>query len=242
MNINVGQALTPWAGDPEGAKKAAIFTAVIVVCVFTSVLIIPGLLLPLYMGGYLVSYLRNVSTGDNDSRLPSPTSPESLWHGLVCFFVYILYCLPLMGVMFLGLGGMVAGLASGAKMNSAAAAMGGMASAGIAGMIAILLTLVICCFAPMIFLQYCKRYQFADAFDFASIFSGMLRSPVDYLVVLLVPFGLSLVAAMLPFLYIFLVPVISLIAANLAGQYGHKVLGMGGDSVSNGDNVGFNRF
>jgi hypothetical protein len=241
MKLNIGKALNPVADDPGALRKIGIFAAIVLASIFFSWLVIPGLLLPLYLGGYLMKYTRNVATDDEGGRLPDPTNWESLWHGLVLTFIYILYCLPLLGVMFVGLGGAVMALLSGAKGNAALATVGGIAGAGVFGLVSLLLAFAIWAFAPMVSLQYCKRFQFADAFDFGSIISGMMRSPLDYLVVLLVPFGLSAVVSFVPLVNLILMPFLSIVACNLIGQYGREVLEMGGSSSSD-ENVGFNRF
>lgn len=241
MQINVAQAFNPGAYDPEGPKKAGIFVAISVVCTFATLLILPGLFLAIYLPGYALAAMRNIATGDNDGKLPSPTSMDCLWHGFISLLVFIIYSLPLAGISLLALGGAAAAL-GGAANNSALMSMGGLASLGVMGVAALSIIFIICCFAPMILLQYCKRNQFGDCFALGTIFSGILRSPLDYAMVVCIPVGVSIGLSMIPIVgTIVATPLAWLLTANLAGQYGAKVLGMhGGASAEAG--VGFNRF
>jgi hypothetical protein len=241
MQINVANAFNLGADDPEGWKKAVLFVVVVIACSLSTILILPGLFLLLYAPGYLIQYTRNVATGDDQRRLPEVFSPAGLWHGFIAMLVYIVYCLPLLGVLMVGLGGAVAGLMSGAKMNSALVSMGSLAGAGLMGIVACFVGLVVCSFIPMVTLQYCKNYQFGDAFNFGAIFSGMMRSPLDYLVVMLIPFGLHIALGFIPVVGWVISPLVPLIGANLVGQYGARVLHMSEDTPLLSD-VGFSKF
>ncbi|MBX3165886.1 MAG: DUF4013 domain-containing protein [Candidatus Eremiobacteraeota bacterium] len=241
MQINVAQAFNPGADDPEGVKKAAIFVVISVVCTLATLLILPGLFLAIYLPGYALAAMRNVATGDNGGKLPEPTSMDCLWHGFISLLVFIVYSLPLAGISLLALGGAVAAVGGAAK-SSALVSLGGLASLGIMGVAALTVVFIICCFVPMILLQYCKRNQFGDCFAFGEIFSGILRSPLDYAVVVCIPVGLSIGLSMIPIAGpIVATPLAWLVTANLAGQYGAKVLDMHGASAKE-EGVGFNRF
>ena len=232
MRINVAKAFNLAADDPEGWKKAVLYAVVVLACSLGTILILPGLFLMLYGPGIMIQYTRNVATGDNHKKVPDPFSAAGLWHGFIALLIYIVYCLPMMGVLVVGLGGAIAGLASGAKMDSAVVSMGSMAGAGLMGVVALFLGLVVASFIPMVTLQYCKNYQFGDAFKIGAIFSGIMSSPLDYLVVLAVPFGLSIVVGMIPFVNLVAGPIVGLVGANLIGQYGAVVLNMLDDSVA----------
>lgn len=243
MQIDISKGLNLAADDPEGWKKAITYAVVIVVCTLASFLILPLFFLLLYPAGYVLQYIRNVATGDMNKQLPAPVSTGGLWHGFIALLVGVVYSLPLMGVMFFGFGTAIAGLATGARMDSTVAALGGMAGMGLMAVVAIFLCLVIAVIAPMIALQYCRNYQFADCFNVGAILSGIMRSPVDYALVILVPFGLSCVAAVIPFLNLILSPIVGLMAANLIGQYGAKVLRMEENSPAPvSSDVGFSKF
>ncbi|MBT9584166.1 DUF4013 domain-containing protein [bacterium] len=241
MRINLAKAFNLGADDPDGWKSAALFALVVIACSFGIFLILPGLFLMLYGPGYLIQYTRNVATGDNNKKLPEIASGAGLWHGFITMLVFIVYCLPLMGVLMVGLGGAVAGLLSGAKMDSPLVSMGSLAGAGLMGIVACFMGLVIFSFVPMVTLQYCKNYQFGDAFNFGAIFSGMFRSPLDYLAIIAIPFILNLVAGMIPVVGWVASPFVALISANLVGQYGAHVLEMSGETPVSSD-VGFSKF
>jgi len=242
MRIDVAKAFNLNADDPEGWKKAITFALVVFLCALGGFLILPFLFLMLYSPGYMVQYVRNVATGDNNKQLPVVMNTGVLWHGFMLAIVGMIYSLPLMGVLAVGLGGGIAAIASGASMDSALVSMGGLAGIGLMGVVACLLGLVIAAFMPMVLLQYCRNFQFGEAFNVGAIFSGMMRSPGDYLLVLVVPFAVNCVVAMIPFVGIFLSPIVTLIGANLIGQYGAKVLEMGDDTPALPADVGFSKF
>lgn len=240
MQINVGKAFNPAADDPEGGKKAGIFIAISVVCTLATILILPGLFLMLYLPGYTLAYMRSVATGD-DGKLPEPSRMDCLWHGFMSLLVSIVYSLPLAGISLLALGGAVAALGGAAK-SSAVMSLGGLASLGVMGVAALAVMFLICCFIPMIMLQYCKRHQFGDCFNVAEIFSGIMRSPIDYAVVVLLPIGFNFALAMIPVAGALLAPPLgAILMGSLAGQYGAKFLDMHAAPVRE-DAVGFNRF
>jgi len=226
MKIDVGKAFNLASDDDEGWKKALIFLGVTFLCTIGMIAILPGLFLILYGPGFVIQYTRNVATGDNQRKLPEPLSAAGLWHGFVALLVYIVYCLPLLGVAFVGFAGAIGGLAAGAKMDSALVGMSSLAGAGLMGLVALFLGLVVACFLPMVTLQYCRNFQFGDAFNFGAILSGMFQSPLDYFVVLAVPFGLNMAVGFIPLVGPFLTPLVGLVGANLVGQYGAKVLDM----------------
>lgn len=245
MKLDFAKAFQFNADDPDGWKKVATFAVIYGVCVFCSPLILPAIFALLYGPGFLLQYIRSVATREN--KVPDPVSAGGLWHGLINILVCFVYALPLMGVMFLFLGSAVAGLA-GAANSSTVGAMGGLAGLGIMGLAACALGLFIAFFAPMVALQYSRNFQFADCFKLGSIFSGMMAGPVDYIVMMVVMFlvhmATGLVTGFLPFLIPFVTPVSMMISANLIGQYGDKVLGMGDDAVAtpSSSEVGFSKF
>ncbi|MBN9418586.1 MAG: DUF4013 domain-containing protein [Candidatus Eremiobacteraeota bacterium] len=242
MQINVGKAFNPAADDPEGGRKAGTFIAISVVCSLAIFLILPGLFLWIYLPGYTLAIMRSVATGD-DGKLPEPSKMDCLWHGFISLLVSIVYSLPLAGISLLALGGAVAALGGAAK-SSAIMSLGGLASLGVMGIAALAVVFLICCFVPMIMLQYCKRNQFGDCFNFPAIFSGIMRSPLDYAIVVLLPIGFNFALAMIPIAGALLAPPLgALLMGNLAGQYGNKFLDMHtGPSRVQEDAVGFNRF
>lgn len=242
MRIDVAKAFNLNADDPEGWKKAITYAIIVCLCSVGSILILPLFFLMLYSPGYMVQYVRNVATGDNNRQLPVAMNTGVLWHGFMLAVVGIIYSLPLMGVLFLGLGAGIGAIASGANMDSALVAMGGMAGIGLMGLVACFLGLVIAAFMPMVILQYCRNFQFGEAFNVGAIMSGMMRSPGDYLLVLVVPFAVNCVAAMIPFANLVLSPIVMLISANLIGQYGAKVLEMGDDTPALPEDIGFSKF
>lgn len=240
MQINVGKAFNPAADDPEGGRKAGIFIAICVVCALATILILPGIFLMLYLPGFTIAYMRSVATGD-DGKIPEPSRMDCLWHGFMSVLVSIVYSLPLAGISLLALGGAVAALGGAAK-NSAIMSLGGLASLGVMGIAALGVIFLICCFVPMIMLQYCKRHQFGDCFNFPEIFSGIMRSPIDYAVVVLLPIGFNFALGMIPIAGVLLAPPLgAILMGNLAGQYGAKFLDMHAGPVQE-DSVGFNRF
>lgn len=244
MRINLARALNLASDDGEGWKKAAIFAAICAVCQITGFLIIPALFLLLYMPGYTCQVVRNTATGENNSRLPEPANAGGVWHGFMLMLIGIVYSLPLMGVMAVGFGGAIVAMAQGARTNSSLMAASSVGALGLFGLVACLLGLVIAVLAPMVLLQYCKRFQFGDAFNFAEVFAGMMRSPVDYLVILVLGFVLNLVGAMtamIPFVGAFVSGLVNVMVARLIGQYGATVLDMyvGGSEPAD---VGFSRF
>ncbi len=242
MQVNVAKAFNPGADDPEGPKKAGIFIAISVICTLATILILPGLFLAIYMPGYALVSMRNIATGDNDGKLANPTSMDCLWHGFLSILVLIVYSLPLAGISLLALGGAVAAVGGAAK-SSAIMGLGGLAGLGMMGFAALAVILLICCFVPMILLQYCKRNQFGDCFAMGEIFAGIIKSPVDYAVVVLVPIGLSIGVSMIPIVGVFLAtPLTWLVTASLAGQYGAKFLDMPSAGRPKEDGTGFNRF
>lgn len=241
MQINVAKAFNPGADDPEGWKKAGIFLGVSALCTLTFFAIIPALVLPLYLLGYMLTFMRNVASGDDEGKLPSPLSPECLWHGFIWMLVGLVYSLPLLGISMFALGGAVAAIGGAAK-SSAIMSMGGLASLGIMGLAALAVIFIICCFVPMIMLQYCKRNQFGDCFQMGAILSGIARSPIDYAVVVLVPIGLNFAIGLIPPLAALVGPALgALVTASLAGQYGAKFLEMHSGKPRE-DGTGFNRF
>lgn len=241
MQVNVAKAFNPGADDPEGPKKAGIFIAISVICTLATILILPGIFLAMYLPGYALVAMRNVATGDNEGKLPEPTALDCVWHGFLSILVFIVYSLPLAGISLLALGGAVAAV-GGAARSSALMSMGGLASLGIMGIAALTVIFIICCFVPMILLQYCKRNQFGDCFAFGEIFSGIMRSPLDYAVVVFVPIGLSIGVSMIPFIGPFVAtPLTWLVTASLAGQYGAKCLDMH-QGAPKEEAIGFNRF
>jgi hypothetical protein len=242
MRINIARALNLAADDPEGWKKAGIFAGIFILCMFTSFAIIPALFMMLYVPGYTAQVVRNVATGEEGGRLPQPASASGAWHGLLLFVIGVVYSLPLMGVMFVGFGGAIMAAATSAQNNSNLMAMSSLGAFGLVGLVACFLGLVIAVLAPMVMLQYVKRYQFGDAFNVGEIFAGIMKSPVDYLMVLLVPFGLNIVLMFLPFINLFLTPFVTIIAAHLIGQYGATVLDMHQGSTADNTDIGFSRF
>ena len=53
--------------------------------------------------------------------------------------------------------------------------LGGLAGLGMMGIAALVVIFIICCFVPMILLQYCKRNQFGDCFNMGEIFGGIMK-------------------------------------------------------------------
>ncbi|MFN8607748.1 MAG: DUF4013 domain-containing protein [Vulcanimicrobiota bacterium] len=243
MRINLAEALNPAANDPEGAKKAGIFLAICVVCLFLSGLILPGLFVLFFMPGYTLAAMRNRATGDEDGKLPDPVNPGVCWHGFMALLISIVYSIPAMGVGFLALMS-AAGAATGLATRSATTGLAGMAGFGVLGLAALSLMFVIICFVPMISLQYCKNYQFGDALKFGEVIAGMLRSPLDYALVVIAFVGINFGLGLIPVAGWVLGPSLgSLVLANLAGQYGEKVLEMHQNSPSRQeDPIGFNHF
>ena len=158
----------------------------------------------------------------------------------VVLIVSIIYSLPAMGIMVLCLGGSVISLLTGMKMNSALAAAGGIAGLGMMAVAAIAFVLVCYFFTPAIALQYCKANQFGDCFKFGEIFATIMRSPLDYLMLVL-PFLAYLGRQFIPFVGQLLGPVLMLASSHLIGQYGAQVMEMSSNSPVPSD-VGFNRF
>ncbi len=241
MRLNLAKAFNLGADDPEGWKKALLFLALVAGSLLLSWLILPGLFLLLYLPGYSMEYTRNVAAGDNQRKLPEVFSVTGLWRGFMAMLIYIIYCLPLMGVAFLGFGAAIAGLATGSRINSGMAAMGGLAGAGLMGVVACLLGLVVAIVLPMVVLQYCKAYQFSDAFNFGAIFGGMMQSPLDYAAVVIIPMIVLTVVGMIPGVNFLAWPIVGLIGSNLIGQYGATALGMGPGREDVGE-VGFSKF
>lgn len=243
MRINIARAMNLAADDPEGWKKALTFAAIFVGCTFTSFLLLPALFLMLYGPGYSAQVVRNVATGDEGGRLPQPASTSGLWHGLLVFLISVAYSLPLMGVMLVGFGGAAMAFATGANSNSSLMTAGSLGALGFFGLVACFIGLVIAMLAPMVLLQYVKRYQFGDAFNVGAIFAGMMKSPVDYLMLILVPFGLHMLVMFIPFVNVFLMPIIAIITAHMIGQYGATVLDMHeGSRAAEPEDIGFTRF
>lgn len=242
MRINLAEALNPAANDPDGVKKAAIYLAVCIGCLFLGWLILPGLFVLLYMPGYMLAAMRNRATGDEDGKLPEPLNPAVCWHGFISLLVCVVYSIPAMGVAFMALMS-AAGAATGLANKSAATGLAGLAGFGVLGMAALGVGLVILCFIPMVALQYCKNNQFTDTLKFGEIFSGMFRSPVDYAIVVFAFLGINFALGFIPVAgSIVAMPLSSLVLANLAGQYGEKVLDMHQNSVAGEGGTGFNKF
>ncbi len=238
MRINPLRALMLGGPDPDTWKTAALFAIIVFGCTFLGWLLLPGLFVMLFLPGYLVAYTRNVATGED--RLPSLGDMNNLWHGFVVLIVSIIYSLPAMGIMVLCLGGSVISLLTGMKMNSALAAAGGIAGLGMMAVAAIAFVLVCYFFTPAIALQYCKANQFGDCFKFGEIFATIMRSPLDYLMLVL-PFLAYLGLQFIPFVGQLLGPVLMLASSHLIGQYGAQVMEMSSNSPVPSD-VGFNRF
>jgi|EP01012_Entosiphon_sulcatum_P048287 hypothetical protein len=246
MRINLAEAVNPAANDPEGVKKAAIFLVLCIVCSVTGFLILPAIFIMLYMPGYVLAAMRNRATGDEDGKLPEPINPGHCWHGFIILLVAVVYSIPAMGVGFMALmsaAGAASGLASRSAATGVATGLAGMAGFGVLGLAALGLGLVITCFIPMVCLQYCKNYQFSDTLKFGEVLGGMMRSPVDYLVVVLSLIGINMLMSFIPVAgWLVGPPLSSLVLANLAGQYGEKVLDMHQNSVAGEREVGFNKF
>lgn len=240
MRVNPLKALMLGGPDPETWKTAGIFAVLIALCTVLGWLLIPALFVTLFLPGYLLAYTRNVATGED--RLPQLTDPNNLWHGLIGLIVTIIYSLPAMGVMMLCLGGSIVGLVTGAKFNSAMATAGGLAGLGMMAVAALAFTLICYLFTPAIALQYCKAYQFGDCFKLGEIFSTILRSPMDYLMLVL-PFVLYLGVMFIPVANLVLGPLVLLVTSHLIGQYGAQVLDMASNTaVAKSSDVGFSRF
>lgn len=243
MRINLAEAVNPNANDPEGFKKAGIFLALCIICSFLGFLILPAIFVLLFMPGYTLAAMRNRATGDENGTLPDPINPGHCWHGFIALLVSIVYSIPAMGVGFMALMS-AAGAATGLLNRSAATGLAGMAGFGVLGMAALFLGFVILCFVPMVSLQYCKNNQFSDTLKFGEIFSGMFRSPIDYAVVVITFVGINFALGFIPVAgSIVAAPLSCLVMANLAGQYGEKVLEMHQNSVTREEpGVGFSKF
>lgn len=245
MRINLARALNLAADDPEGWKKAATFAAICAVCSILGWLILPALFLMFYLPGYTAQVVRNTATGDNGSRLPEISPAGGIWHGFMMLVISVVYSLPLMGVVMVGFGGVIIAAAQSARSSSSLLAASSLGAFGLFGMVACLLLLVIGVLAPMVMLQYSKRFQFGDAFNFGEIFAGLTRSPLDYLVILVVSFGLNLVGGMVavvPLLGMFVSALVSVMIARMIGQYGATVLDMYSGGSGEPADVGFSRF
>lgn len=242
MRVNVARAFNLGADDPEGWKKAALFTLVVAVCTLGKMLILPGLFLLLYIPGYLIQYTRNVATGDNENKLPEVLDLGGLWHGFIAFLLGVVYALPVMGVMFLAFGAGVVGVSSGVARDSAVMAGSGLAAAGFMGLVAMITGLIVAFFVPMVILQYVRNFQFNEGLQFPTIFSGILKSPVDYVVVVLLAMCVNAGLAMVPYVGWLIAPVGWLVGANLMGQYGASVLEMRDSTAVRNQEIGFSKF
>ncbi|MBS2040788.1 DUF4013 domain-containing protein [bacterium] len=242
MQINLAEALNPNANDPEGLKKAAIFLVLCILCTFLGGLILPAIFVLLFMPGYTLAAMRNRATGDENGRLPDPVNPGHCWHGLMAVLVAIVYSIPAMGVGFMALMS-AAGAATGLVNRSAATGLAGMAGFGVLGMAALILLFVITCFIPMLGLQYCKNNQIGDTLKIGEVFSGMLSSPLDYALVVIAFIGINFAFGFIPVAgSIVAAPLSCLVMANLAGQYGEKVLNMHENCMAREVGTGINKF
>lgn len=227
MKINVLEAFNPTVNDPDGARKVLIFLAVCIVAALLSILMIPALFLILYLPGYMLTAIRNRATGDNNGQLPDPLSLGVCWHGFVWMLVQIIYSIPAMGLAVIALLGSAGAIGKMMTSDSTAAVPGMLATLGVFGLSAMGVGLAIMCFVPMVAIQYSKAYQLGDCFKFNEILSGMLKSPVDYLMVIITPIAIVIALSLIPVAgTIISAPVSCLILANLAGQYGAQALDM----------------
>lgn len=220
MRLDIMKGLQAPFSDQNWVTKLLIGTAL----VLFSWLVIPIF----FITGYSLSVIRETADGAEDL-------PEFSWgaQGISgAFTVLALFILNLIPSAIMGFGvfSIVAAIMSGGVLDPKAwmaALMGaGAVSLGLIGL-GMLMMFVISFFAPALFMRYAVTGDFGSLFGFGQAISDIMASPLDYLVIFLLPnilgFAFSAVSSLLFGLPLILAPTFSfalaIISAKLMGDY-----------------------
>lgn len=193
--------------------------------IFFSWLLIPAIL----FSGYCVSVLRDAANG-GDTTLPDFNPGSQGVPGLMVVLGLLILNLIPGGIMMFGVGSIVMAIVSAGALDPQVWAAA-MASAGVVSLTCILvgslLMLVVSFFAPALIMRYAVSGDFSSLFGLGQAMSDIMASPLDYIVIFLMPnllgFVFSIVVSVTFGVASILVPTFSaavgIISARLMGDY-----------------------
>lgn len=181
----------------------------------------------LAFSGYMLQVVRDAANG-NDENMPEWGDwGRLIMQGLMVSLASLIYMLIPMGLIIFGMGSFIASIIFGASRDSAVTGLaGGAMSLGLGG-VGLLLLLVVCFLLPALMIRYATSGDFGSFFQVGQAVSDIMTSPIDYLMVVIVPIGLSgafsfvvgLTGGLLAILSPVFVVITSLVGAHLAGDY-----------------------
>lgn len=219
MRIDLKEGVTFASNDPQGPLKLGI--GLLVSCF--SFLLLPILVLM----GYSMETMRSVSDGE-DNHLPGWDNLAALgYRGLMWLPVALAYLAVPVVLSLIGFGTSLMGMFGAFYQKSVATGATGIAAGGLFGIAGMLTGAVAYVFLPMAMLRYARNSSYSEAFDFSGILADIMKSPVEYLVALILPvvaaFAVSTVLAFIPLAGAILTQFVwfysGLVTCHLIGQY-----------------------
>lgn len=191
MRIDISKSLQSPFSDQNWIMKVLIGTAL----QFLSFLLVPAFAVT----GYYLKVLRQSCDGQDES-LPEWDD----WGALIIsglkysLGVLILFVIPT-ALMIFGGGAMLMSLIAGfsGKSGAAAAGMAGGAMSIAALCIGSFLSLIITLLLPALSIRFAQNDSIGELFGFGQAVSDILRSPIDYLALLLVPVAAGVLSSLL---------------------------------------------
>lgn len=227
MDINKSFRFVP--DDKQWLSKLLIA----VLLTITSFLVVPALIL----SGYVVKIIRQVMNGDWDGLPEWNNWGDLLKDGFFVTIAQLIYTLPFLILMFIGIAsaGGLAALSGSEEVAAIAATGGGL----LMFCLIILFTIAFLFLAPAIFIQYAIKDEFGACFRFGEVFDIIRNHMADILIVFLVTLVAGMVLSIalgVMAITIILIPVaillgmavspyISFVTGHLYGQIAAKVLG-----------------
>ncbi len=218
--MDIGSAFTFMFDDQDWIKKIAIGGGITLAAVILSPILI-GLVLILPLSGYMLETLKNVRDG-RPIPLPEWSDFGNLFSkGLMIFVIGLVYNLPALLVSCLSAGVNLAA----PNLDSDMAEMM-VVVAGCLSCVQVILSLLGNALLPAAIIRYAQYETLGSAFQFGEIFSFVSKNIGDYIIVILLGWVASLIAAFGLILCVIGVVFTGfwsvLVAANLYGQLARK--------------------
>jgi hypothetical protein len=198
--LDIRRALTFLSDDPKGSEKMGL-GALIALTPFLNAAAL----------GYQVEVTRRVAQGDEQAT-PDWTNLQYLWkQGAWLALAYYLYSLPVLFIVFAGMGLGLAGIVL--SLQSEAAQTGSSSAAPGLVIISLFVVIVVTAFVygllmsllrPGILAEYARRGTLGACFDFRALWRFMRQNPAEYLKLWLLDTGLGFILSV-PRLLVFFI-------------------------------------